>query len=149
KTGALGAHGLVLDSNSTNPCFGEIRRRIRSAQMSKKTGSVIAAARPRQLHIMHSWGGGLERWVREYCRADQTHVNFLLKSVGTWNSFGMELRLYRDCDDSQPIGVWPLRPAIKSTSTEHESYRSALAEIVERFGVGRILISSLIGHSLD
>ncbi|MCX6632275.1 MAG: glycosyltransferase [Candidatus Solibacter sp.] len=98
---------------------------------------------------MHSWGGGLERWVREYCRTDQTHANFVLKSVGTWNSFGVELRLYRDCDDSQPLGVWPLSAAIKATATEHESYRSALAEIVGRYGIGRILISSLIGHSLD
>jgi glycosyltransferase involved in cell wall biosynthesis len=149
RTGELGANRLVMDGNSTNHRLAEVRRRIHSAQISDKTIPVIAAVRPRQLHIMHSWGGGLERWVREYCRADQTHANFVLKSVGTWKSFGMELRLHRDCDDSQPIGVWPLTPAIKSTATEHEAYRSALAEIVERFGVGRILISSLIGHSLD
>jgi glycosyltransferase involved in cell wall biosynthesis len=49
----------------------------------------------------------------------------------------------------QPIQVWPLLPPIKATVTEHPAYRSALAEIVERYGIGRILISSLIGHSLD
>ena len=27
-------------------------------------------ARPVQLHIMHFWGGGLDRWVRDFGRAD-------------------------------------------------------------------------------
>ncbi len=105
--------------------------------------------RPRQLHIMHSWGGGLERWVREYCRADGVHTNYVLKSTGTWNSFGMDLRLYKDVDDPEPLQVWPLTPAIKGTHLQHDSYRSALVKVVERYGIGRVLISSFIGHSLD
>ena len=35
---------------------------------------------------MHSWGGGLERWVEEYCRTDRTDENLVLKSVGAWGS---------------------------------------------------------------
>ena len=149
RAGRPGVNGFAVNGSSAHPRIAEVRQRILCAQTSGRTLPIIPAVRPRQLHIMHSWGGGLERWVQEYCRADRTHANFVLKSVGTWNSFGMELRLYRDCDDSQPVRVWPLTPAIKGTATEHESYRSALAEIVERYGIGRILISSLIGHSLD
>jgi glycosyltransferase involved in cell wall biosynthesis len=104
---------------------------------------------PRQLHIMHSWGGGLERWVREYCRADEGHVNFVLKSIGTWGSFGMDLWLYRHIDDAAPVRAWHLDPAIKSTAEAHAGYAAALAEIVEQFGIERLIISSLIGHSLD
>lgn len=149
RVGGPGASGLAGIGNSAPPRTAEVRQRILLALPAHGTVPMTAATRPRQLHIMHSWGGGLERWVREYCRTDETHANFVLKSVGTWNSFGMELRLYRDCNDPQPIRVWPLKPAIRGTAAEHESYRSVLAEIVERYGIGRILISSLIGHSLD
>ncbi|NJR32050.1 MAG: hypothetical protein HC778_03250 [Chamaesiphon sp. CSU_1_12] len=34
------------------------------------------------LHVMHSWGGGLERWVKEYAQSDRRDTNFVLKSIG-------------------------------------------------------------------
>jgi glycosyltransferase involved in cell wall biosynthesis len=129
--------------------ISRVHQRIESAQPGDGAVPISAVTRPRQLHVMHSWGGGLERWVREYCRADVAHDNFVVKSIGTWNSFGMELWLYRRIDDPEPIALYPLKPAIKGTAPNNESYRSAMAGIVDRFGIGRILISSLIGHSLD
>ena len=103
----------------------------------------------RQLHILHSWGGGLERWVAEYCRADRAHNNLILKSVGSWGAFGQELHLYENIDDPHPIRQWALTPSIKHTAITHSGYGAALAEIIDRHGIDNILISSLIGHSLD
>jgi len=105
--------------------------------------------RPRVLHLMHSWGGGLERWVREYCRADCARDNLVLRSSGSWGAFGSRLVLYRHVEDREPEQEWPLLPAIKSTEPQHEGYRAALAKIIDEYGVEAILISSLIGHSLE
>ncbi len=101
------------------------------------------------LHIMHSWGGGLERWVADYCGADHERNNFVLKSVGTWGAFGSELHLFRDITDAAPLRVWPLQPAIKATATAHAAYRDILSQIVQQHGIRRIIVSSLIGHSVD
>jgi glycosyltransferase involved in cell wall biosynthesis len=104
---------------------------------------------PRHLHIVHSWGGGLERWVQEYCRADRYHQNLVLKSVGTWGEFGSRLELYSSVDERQPLRTWRLSPAIKSTESAHAGYHSAIAEIIRDYGVSAIIVSSLVGHSLD
>jgi glycosyltransferase involved in cell wall biosynthesis len=111
--------------------------------------SVRERAKGRQLHILHSWGGGLESWVSDYCRADRGHINMVLKSVGTWGAFGLELHLYENIDDPNPIRQWALSPGIKHTAIAHSAYQAALSEIVDRYGIDNILISSLIGHSLD
>jgi glycosyltransferase involved in cell wall biosynthesis len=111
--------------------------------------SISSALKPRQLHVMHSWGGGLERWVQEYCRTDQAHENFILKSIGTWGAFGMHLHLYRHIDDPQPLRAWRLDPPVKSTAIAHDSYRAALFDIIESLGIEKVMVSSLIGHSLD
>lgn len=105
--------------------------------------------RPRHLHIMHSWGGGLERWVQAYCRADKYHTNLVLKSVGTWGGFGKELHLYRHIDDAAPAKIWRLTPPIKGTTVEYAAYDEILAAIINDFGIEAIVVSSLVGHSLE
>jgi len=112
-------------------------------------GPITRVGRRRHLHVLHSWGGGLEKWVADYCHADREHENFVLKSIGNWGSFGLELRLYRDIEDSVPLQVWPLAPAIRHTASVHSGYQAALSEIIDRYGIDAIFISSLIGHSLD
>ena len=42
-----------------------------------------------------------------------------------------------------------LRPPIKHTAGVHTSYRAALTEIVDRYGIDAIFVSSLVGHSLE
>jgi glycosyltransferase involved in cell wall biosynthesis len=42
-----------------------------------------------------------------------------------------------------------LTPAIKHTADLHLCYRSVLAEIVDRFGIDAVMVSSLVGHSLE
>jgi glycosyltransferase involved in cell wall biosynthesis len=124
-------------------------RRFLAAGEMPPSFQIAELLAPRQLHVMHSWGGGLARWVNEYCRADSTRQNFILKSIGTLDGFGRELWLFRHAYDREPIQRWPLNPAIASTATSHDAYAAALAHILHEFGIENILVSSLIGHSLD
>lgn len=102
-----------------------------------------------QLHAMHAWGGGLEKWVQSYCRADKTRTNLILKPAGEWGAFGQALLLYDHVDAKEPIARWDFSHPIRATAIAHLEYRQALSEIIQKFGVDYILISSLIGHSLD
>ncbi|MEA5528545.1 glycosyltransferase [Dolichospermum sp. UHCC 0684] len=101
------------------------------------------------LHIMHNWGGGLERWVQDYCRTDTSRKNIVLKSIGISGIPGQKLSLYQHIDDQNPIRVWSLTSSIFATSIYNLDYYFALEEIISDFNVSVIMISSFIGHSLD
>lgn len=139
----------LLEVSRKAPLDAFLARVTDFTQRTQPLSALVDAMRPRHLHVMNNWGGGLERWVREYCRADTHHENFVLRSVGTWGSFGAELRLYQHIDDEQPLEVFPLSPPIKATDETHLGYRAALASILRKYGIEQILVSSFIGHSLD
>lgn len=105
--------------------------------------------RPTRLHLSHGWGGGLEAWVRDFCAADTAHDSLILRPVGTFGAFAQQLVLLRSHDPGAPIRAWSLAQPIHATAPAHLEYRTILAEIIEEFGVQSLLVSSLIGHSLD
>ena len=104
---------------------------------------------PRQLHIAHSWGGGLDRWLRLYCQHDDQRENLVLRSIGTWGRFGQRLALYRSAALEMPLAYWQLDYPIQGLAVRHLEYRRIVREIIEHYGIEAILVSSLIGHSLD
>ena len=102
------------------------------------------------LHISHSWGGGVEQWVRNFAQADTDHEQLVLKSIGPKGTFGRQLELHRYGQDGlELLQTWTLSPVIRATALAHTGYREILAEITTSFSVGRVIVSSLIGHSLD
>lgn len=104
---------------------------------------------PVQMHVAHSWGGGLDYWIRQYCEGDRARDNLVLRSIGTWGAFGQRIALYRSANMDQPLRYWDLGFPIRATATAHLQYQMILREIVAEFHVEAILISSLVGHSLD
>lgn len=108
-----------------------------------------AASLAVQLHITHSWGGGLDYWVTQYCESDRARTNLVLRSIGNWGAFGQRIALYRSATMDQPIRYWDLDYPIRATALAHVQYRAILHEIIAEFGVEAILVSSLIGHALD
>ena len=118
-------------------------------QQGKLTQDAPPAPRPTQLHIAHSWGGGLNRWVQQYCEHDRERDNLVLRSIGTWGAFGQRIALYRSVAMDQPLHYWQLDYPIRATATAHLQYRAILDEIITEFRVEVIVISSLIGHALD
>ncbi len=131
--------------------FARLRDRVRSRVQADSVPPprVIKAMAGPNLHIMHSWGGGLERWVADYSRADLEHENLVLKSVGPHGYFGSKLHLYRNIDDREPLQEWSIDPPIKASVTSHAGYQQALTQVLREHQVQRIVVSSVIGHSLD
>ena len=138
------ADSVLIDA--VHPLTGlryRLARRLDVAQADPLT------RRPRQLHIAHSWGGGLNRWLRMYCEHAGDRDNLVLRSVGNWGRFGQRLALYRGAVMDEPLAYWDLAYPIRGLATRHLEYRAILREIIARFGIEAILVSSLIGHSLD
>ncbi|MCV6614921.1 MAG: glycosyltransferase [Cellvibrionaceae bacterium] len=104
---------------------------------------------PVQLHIAHSWGGGLGRWVEDAIGGDSQHRNLVLRPLGSWDAFGQSIALYHSAQMGVPLKQWLLGEAIAATETKHWQYQQILEEIIADYGVERILVSSLIGQSLD
>jgi glycosyltransferase involved in cell wall biosynthesis len=102
-----------------------------------------------RLHVLHSLGGGIEKWVNDFIKNDIHHNNFILKSLGIRGIFGQKIALYRDPEGKRPLSVWDLKPPIDSTAITHTNYRALLKEIIGDYRIKTIIISSLIGHSLD
>ncbi|MBN9426376.1 MAG: glycosyltransferase family 4 protein [Burkholderiales bacterium] len=105
--------------------------------------------KPVQLHITHNWGGGLERWLRDYCETDEQRWNLVLRPIGTWGAFGQKLALYRNPWSPEPLREWIMQSPIASIAATHLQYRHLLHEIIDDFQVDAIIVSSLVGHSLD
>ena len=105
--------------------------------------------KPVQLHIMHSWGGGIEKWVRDYTSAAEDSINMVLKSVGSSKAFGHKLSLFTGISDTYPVRTWDLSIPIYSSSIVHLEYQRIIQQIIREFSIDAIFISSLVGHSLD
>jgi GT2 family glycosyltransferase len=110
-----------------------------------------SAALPATLHVTHSWGGGVEKWVDSFIDADTGGVNFQLCSEGpqTGKGYGQRFSLFLGSQKAAPVASWWIQPAIHSSAVTHVQYKDMLDWIADRYGIGRIIVSSLVGHSLD
>ncbi len=102
-----------------------------------------------QLHVVHDLGGGIQRWYQDYCRSDTRRKNLILKPFCHGQAFGSGLMLFADVRDAKPVGFWRFDSVIEVTAVAHPEYQAILDDIVRDYGVDAILVSSLIGHSLD
>ncbi|MCP3918607.1 MAG: glycosyltransferase family 4 protein [bacterium] len=112
------------------------------------TGKPWSAVRPTNLHLGHSWGGGLGRWVEDFAAADHYSENLVLESIGTYECYGIELRLSHP-RSGRVLGSWVLEHPIAEIRAYHPECAAILTEVCETYGIGHIYVSSLVGLSLD
>ncbi|MGY6630159.1 MAG: glycosyltransferase [Wenzhouxiangella sp.] len=107
--------------------------------------------KPVVLHISHAWGGGIARWIRDVIEADDQAHHLVLASHAARDSrhFGERLRLFAAGPDRALLTEFPLSPAIADTALDHADYASVLRSVIGRYRVGKIIVSSLIGHALN
>ena len=140
------------------PPFGELSARL---QTWFDTGlpnlpfaglpAAVAEEKPATLHITHSWGGGVAQWLKSFITADSGHRHFQLRSENPQSAcgYGQKLSLYAGNELRCPVASWWLQPPINSIDNSNTDYQQILSEICRRYGIGRIFVSSLVGHSLD
>jgi O-antigen biosynthesis protein len=106
--------------------------------------------RPVLLHVLHGWGGGAERFVRDLAAGDPRFRHLVLCAAGDPGRKRHGERLELFCDlDAPPLRCWPLSAPILATALASAEYRAVLESVRGEFAVASVLVSSLIGHSLD
>jgi O-antigen biosynthesis protein len=110
-----------------------------------------AETKPVTLHVTHSWGGGTARWIADQVRHDEQGLHLVLCSSGNWDGLehGQSLQLYAAGPGRGLIREFALTPPIADTVDKHDQYREVFEWILARYGVGRVFVSSLIGHALE
>lgn len=126
-----------------------LRHSITELSLRGEAPPELTPCLPVQLHVGHSWGGGLSRWMEDYIRADSSCRQLILRSVGDLTAFGQAIALYASPDSQTPIRTWALCEPILSVSAGSAEYRRIIEELVSEFGVEAVIVSSLIGHSVD
>lgn len=133
--------------------LGELRRQLQQALALDDFQPAWFGldGRPVLLHMLHGWGGGAERFVRDLAAADTTRTHLVLVARGSFprRLFGEVLEL---CDGSlrgPPLRRLVLPQPIADTALTHYDWRQFLDQAVADYAVGALLLSSLIGHSLD
>ncbi len=107
------------------------------------------APRPVQLHVSHSWGGGTDRWITDYCSSDTHRRNLLLRSRSHRNAAGFRLELVEPAVGGLPLQAWDLDLPIRASSPSHPEYAAIMEAVLQDFEVSSLVVSSLIGHSLE
>lgn len=134
--------------------LGELREQVAAALAApaRKTDFYPGLdARPVVLHVLHGWGGGAERFVRDLAANDHERHHLLLLARGNFERrhFGETLEL-RDAALTLPaLRRFELPDAIASTSFGNPAYRAFLDNVIADYGIDAVMVSSLIGHSLD
>ncbi len=135
------------------PCFSELSARVQDwfGAGILRLPPFSSSDKPATLHITHSWGGGVASWLRSFAKTDRKHIHFQLRSeeARSNTNYGQKLSLYAGNELRCPIASWWLQPPISSVVEHDPAYQKTLEDICRRYGIGRLFVSSMIGHSLD
>ena len=148
-----GQRGLLpcVQVGAAAPATGELPAVVRALQARLASGGRrIRPGRPVLLHVLHAWGGGAERFVRDLMAADDSREHLVLVARGDHDRppFGRRLCLHADLD-APPLQVWELSAPIADCVASSAGVADVLELLRTRWGVGAVLVSSLVGHSLD
>lgn len=106
--------------------------------------------KPVLLHALHGWGGGSERFVADLIEGD-LHAHHLLLQARSEPDLkrpgsGLALRMR---PGTAALREQPLAAPIAATAVHSSEVAEFLDAVCADFGVGGVLVSSLIGLSLD
>lgn len=138
-----------LDAFSLRKPLARVHHALTELSRRHESPAVIRSCLPVQLHIGHSWGGGLGRWMEDFIAADTIHNHLVLRSIGDLSGFGQKIALYRSTNMDVPIRAWTLSEPIISINFTSFEYHGIIQELIEQHSIESLVISSLVGHTLD
>ncbi len=146
---------LLPDADPQPPsALGELREAVAAALANQTAATETYPgldSRPVVLHILHGWGGGAERFVRDLAGDDRERHHLVLIARGNFarRRYGETLELHDALLSQPPLRRLDLPDPIASTGFGNRLYTAFLNSIRRDYGVDAIVVSSLIGHSLD
>ncbi len=133
--------------------LGELRETLAIAleKTNQTHGYPGLDGKPVVLHVLHGWGGGAERFVRDIAAVDGERHHLVFTARGNFDRrrYGESLELLDATMSRPPLRAVALSDPIVSTALAHSGYREFLDGVLRDFQVDAVVVSSLIGHSLD
>lgn len=116
-----------------------------------KNGYPLIDGKPIMLHINMGWGGGVYQWIDDYCRHENQYQHLILSSQGELyrHRHGESFQLHYHQTNGVVMRQFEMQAPIKATCIKHAEYKRMLDSIIAEFQVQQIVVSSLIGHSLE
>ena len=148
--------GAPADTDARDPLppspLATLRERIAAAWPSDVAPTSPGLdAKPVLLHVLHGWGGGAERWVRDFAQSFDRATHLVLIARGSFarKRHGEWLELHDGSLKGPPLARIALPQPIADTALADGTYRDMLADILRDYCIDAVVVSSLIGHSLD
>lgn len=111
----------------------------------------VLDSKPMALHVIMDWGGGVHQWVNDYIEQHSEFNHLILVSHGEFFRFqhGEQFSVLWGSTSGVCIDQHHLSAPIKSTTVHHPEYAAFLNEILQRWPIQLVVVSSLIGHAMD
>lgn len=147
-------HPASRRTDDTGPArLGELRGLLAEAlaQPGLQPAWFGRDGRPVLLHVLHGWGGGAERFVRDFAASDTAHTHLVLRARGDFSRrrYGESLEVHDGSLLGPPLRRLALPAPIADTALQHHDWMQFFREVLACFAVDGVVVSSLIGHSLD
>ncbi len=115
------------------------------------TGYPLLDGKPILLHITMGWGGGIQKWVDDYCHNEKSYHHLILSSGGELyrQSHGEAFVLHYQNTQGLVMQRFEMQAPIKATCIEHPEYLEMLNAVIKQYQVQQMVVSSLIGHSMQ
>jgi hypothetical protein len=124
------------------------QEQMRSMRTGASANAPPDAPLPVVLHITHDKATS-RRWIRDYCAADVGCRSLVLRGRSSRNAATAELSLFDPRHGPMPLMTWALANPIRSVATAHAEVMGIVKWICSAFEVRAVLVSSLIGQTLD
>lgn len=132
--------------------FAALREALAAALPTPATPALAGLdGKPVFLHVLHGWGGGAERWVRDFCTGytQANHRVLIARGSHARKRHGEWLELHDGAMVGPPLRRVAVPVAIAGTDVDNPAYRALLDEVIRGQSIAAVIVSSLIGHSLD
>ena len=143
----LAVSGPVREDQPRLPAVASLSARIGWDATPPQVG---LDGRPVVLHVLHGWGGGAARFVEDLAAGDDARRHVVLVARAAPGSRATAEWLELQLVPGQPAQWhWPLAAPIVGTALSAPDYAAVLGTVLARWQVAAVVVSSLIGHSLD
>lgn len=143
----------VKHGDAPDAALGELRAQLSLALADDACRPARAGCDPRPvvLHVLHGWGGGAERFVRDLAASDASRIHRVLIARGDFprRRYGEVLELVDGSFAGPPLRRLALPRPIADTALADADWRAFFDAILAEQAVDAVMVSSLIGHSLD
>jgi GT2 family glycosyltransferase/glycosyltransferase involved in cell wall biosynthesis len=139
--------------DAPDAALGELRAQLALALTDDACQPARAGLDPRPvvLHVLHGWGGGAERFVRDLAASDTARIHRVLIARGDFprRRYGEVLELVDGSFAGPALRRVALPRPIADTALADADWRLFFDAAIAENAVDTVMVSSLIGHSLD